>query len=178
MFLARKITKAKWGSKNGLLATEISADAITADLRTTDNELSFWKCGRGEKRQVENAALAIAAAGNRIDKFHIVWLSIKELQLDCVQYKENQEIMPGKENKKVTPIKDMVDLHVDICRLDFIRLGKVASRIRAAIENCRCLPFSRQRLMELLAAAIREDRVELSELNFKECVKEKVRKLI
>ena len=34
MFLARKITRAKWSNKAELSADEIPADAVTADLRT------------------------------------------------------------------------------------------------------------------------------------------------
>ena len=51
MFLARKISLAKWSKKQeqGELAEdEIPADAVTADLRTQDNKLSFWRCGDGE----------------------------------------------------------------------------------------------------------------------------------
>ena len=34
MFLARKITRAKWNPQKGLSEGEIVADAVTADLRT------------------------------------------------------------------------------------------------------------------------------------------------
>lgn len=65
---------AKWCSRNGLESDEISADAVTADLRTRDNTLSFWQCD-GTDHEVEEAALAIAAAGNRVDRLDIVWIS-------------------------------------------------------------------------------------------------------
>ncbi len=43
MFLARKITQAKWRPKEGFADGEIAADAVNADLRTQDNSLSFWR---------------------------------------------------------------------------------------------------------------------------------------
>ena len=48
MFLARKVSLAKWSKKDELAEGEIPADAVTADLRTQDNKLSFWRCGNGE----------------------------------------------------------------------------------------------------------------------------------
>ena len=81
MFLARKITRAKWNPKNGLSAGEIPADAVTVDLRTRENSLSFWRCGLGEKEQVEEAALAIAAAGDRVDSLTSFGLQMMNLAL-------------------------------------------------------------------------------------------------
>ena len=80
MFLARKITLAKWKAKRELSEGEISADAITADLRTRENKLSFWRCD--SETEVEDAVLAIAAAGERVDKFYIVWIDEDELKTD------------------------------------------------------------------------------------------------
>ena len=52
MFLARKISLAKWSKKGELEVGEIAADAVTADLRTQDNKLSFWRCGDGESKRL------------------------------------------------------------------------------------------------------------------------------
>lgn len=80
MFLARKITRAKWTHKRGQLAKgEIAADAVTADLRTQDNALSFWRCPAEARDDIEKAALAIAATRDRVDKIEIVWLTEDEL---------------------------------------------------------------------------------------------------
>ena len=55
--LARKISRAKWDPKAGLTADEIPADAVTADLRTQDNALSFWACGSGDTRELDEVVL-------------------------------------------------------------------------------------------------------------------------
>ena len=42
--LARKISRAKWEATKDLGDGEIQADAVSADLRTMGNTLSFWRC--------------------------------------------------------------------------------------------------------------------------------------
>lgn len=66
MYLARKITLSKWEARHGLSEEEIAADAVTADLRTQKNSLSFWRCRTETDGDVEKAVLAIAAAGRRV----------------------------------------------------------------------------------------------------------------
>ena len=80
MFLARKITLAKWRSGKDLLEGEISADAVTVDLRTKENSLSFWQCGDEAQTKIEDAALAIASGWERVDKLDIVWIAGEELE--------------------------------------------------------------------------------------------------
>ncbi len=82
MFLARMITRHKWQPKDGLAANEIPADAITADLRTANNTLSFWQCGRATDLEVSDAVLAIAAGRDRIQKLDIVWILTDEMKSD------------------------------------------------------------------------------------------------
>ena len=74
-FFARKITRAKWMRHPELSAGEIAADAVTADLRTSGNALSFWRCGSAAEVEVERVALAMAAAGDRIDRLDLVWIA-------------------------------------------------------------------------------------------------------
>ena len=156
MFLARKISRAKWDPKSGLSPDEISADAVTGDLRTQGNSLSFWQCGIGEKDEVEEAVLAIAAAGERIDRFDVVWLADDELRADGQALKDTK----GK-----TPVTDLVDSHVDVCRLDYVRLGKVARNVVTAIEENRYLRLTKARVTKLLASAVTDKRVALDDLN-------------
>ena len=116
MFLARKIARAKWAAKDGLSESEIPADAVTADLKTQQNSLSFWRCPSDEKHDIEEAVLAIAAAGDRVDRLDIVWIADEELQADGQSLKDTA----GR-----TPVTDMVAMHVDVSRLDYVRLGNV-----------------------------------------------------
>ena len=151
MFLARKITRAKWPDKAGLSADEIPADAVTADLRTRDNALSFWQCGDGTQIEVEDAALAIAAAGDRIDRLDLVWFADEELQNDGQTFRN----IPGR-----TPVPELTRLHVDVHRLDYVRLGKVAHRVVEAIEGRRYVRLTKARVTELLTEAVEQARVD------------------
>ncbi len=157
MFLARKITRAKW-EKEGFPEGEIPADAVTVDLRTQENTLSFWQCGDGATDKVEEAALALAAGGNRVDKLEIIWISEDELRADGQDWDETE----GR-----TPVADLNNLHIDLLRLDFVRLGKVANSVATAIKDSRYCHLSKGCVRILLASAVKQGRVELADLEEK-----------
>lgn len=163
MFFARKISLAKWGNRPTLAPGEISADAVTADLRTTDDALSFWRCRGGTQEDVEEAALAIAAGSDRVDKLDLVWIPSQELDADGQSWTETR----GK-----TPVRRLRSLHVDVLSLDYERLGKVASCIVLAIEHGHFKRIPRQRIVEILREAVQHGHVELNDL------KEGVRKTL
>ena len=160
MFLARKIARAKWditrNAARGLADGEVSADAVTGDLRTRDDALSFWRCATEANGDIEDVALAIAAAGERLDKLDIVWLADDELRTDGHTLGNT---------KGRTPVTDLVHQHVDVCRLDYVRLGKVAQCVVTAIKDKRCCRFSKARVKMLLVTAIQQGRIILNELD-------------
>ena len=155
MFLARKVTLSKWEPKQGLSVGEISADALTSDLRTKNNALSFWQCGVGRPDDVEEAVLAMAAARDHVDKLDVVWLDDDELLTD------GQTLT---NTKGRTPVQELVDLHVDVCRLDYVRLGRVARRVVSAIEEERFVRLRKSGVKALLVKAVRQERVKLGDL--------------
>ena len=141
-----------------MAADEISADAVTADLRTQGNALSFWRCPRDTDDDVEEAALAIAAGGERVDRLDIVWLDDQELQDDGLTLRNDA----GR-----TPVTPLADLHVEVSRLDYARLGSVARRVVAAIEADRCRRLSRGRVKRLIVAAVEQGRIDPDALQSK-----------
>ena len=155
MFVARKIARAKWDAKRniqrGLKSGEISADAVTGDLRTREDTLSFWRCLTDTNGDIEDAALAIAAAGERVDKLDIVWLADDGLRADGLTLKSTE----GR-----TPVADLAERHVDICELDYDRLGRVASHLVAAIENEQYRRLTKARVRKLLVTAVERDRID------------------
>ena len=165
MFLAYKITRAKWEAKQDFPAGEISADAVTGDLKTQDNVLSFWRCASGTKEDFEDAVLAIAAGREDVAKVEIVWLNDDELDADGLTLKDTD----GR-----TPVAELIERHVDVCRLGYVRLGKVARRIVSAISEDRYLRLTRARVRNLLVSAVRGGRIELEDL--KEKVQTEVQK--
>ncbi len=158
MFLARKITRAKWESKPGLSEDEISADAITSDLRTQNNTLSFWRCDIAEQNKLEEAALAIAAGRDSIDRLDIVWLADDDLREDG-QTLENTE---GR-----TPAIELSKRHVDVCRLDYLRLGKIAYCIVKALKENRYQRLTKNHVRKLLTSAVGQGRIDINDLGVK-----------
>ena len=160
MYLARKIARAKWSSEsnsfNRVTAANIKADAVTGDLRTRGNTLSFWACPSGRDGDVEEAALAIAATWDRLDKLDLVWLAICDIQADGHTLQET----PGK-----TPVADLVNRHVDLCKLDYGQLGKVAQRVAMAIVASRYRRLTKKSVKNLLVKAVEQGRISPDQLS-------------
>ena len=158
MFVARKISRSKWEKHPEFAEGEIQADAVTADLRTNKNVLSFWRCQSGEIMDVENVALAIAAAADRIEKVDVVLLPTDQLLEDRQTFMDS----PGR-----TPVADLVDSHVDLSRLDLVRLGRLANRVVEAIGAGRTQRVPRARVKSLLVNAVLTNRIEPERLSEK-----------
>ena len=142
MFLARMVTRAKWEAPTGLPTGQIAADAVTGDLRTQQNALSFWQCGTGTRNDVEDAALAIAAGRDDVAKLEVVWLADEELRADG----QTLRTTAGR-----TPVGELVSRHVDVCQLDYARLGTLARQVLRAIEAGRYLRLTQARVTKILA---------------------------
>ena len=145
MFLARMISRAKWERKKWMSEGDISADAVTADLRTQNNQLSFWQCGAGTKKEVYNVVLAIAAGRDKIDKVEIVLIDDKDL-------KDDGQTIKASDGR--TPVGSLVKLHVDVIQLDYCRLGKVARRVASAVAADQYRKVSKKRVETLLVTAV------------------------
>ena len=157
MYLARKITRAKWtNSQLGVQA--VPADAVTADLRTKNNALSFWQCGDGTSVEVYNAALALAAGGQRVENIEIVWVSYDDLLAD------GQQIVPTPGR---TPVTEMMERHMDLSRLDYILLGKVANRVVSALSKGWYKRLTKQAVRTIILDAVKQRRIDPSALQEK-----------
>ena len=158
MFLARVIKRSKWVPKDGLAEGEIPADAVTAHLRTLDNKISLWRSNTDSCSDVKETALAIAAGRHAVDKLEIVLLDYDDLQTDGQHLID----VDGR-----TPVEDLKTLHVDVSKLDLIRLGKIATRVADALEAGRYRSFTRLQVKELVADAVERDRIRLGDLERK-----------
>ncbi len=159
MFLVRKISHSKWdrcnNEKHGLGRDEISADAVTADLRTSSNQVSFWKCNSDELDKVREIALAIVAGSDRIETIVVVLVPVSDLKDDGLDWNTSE----GR-----TPVQDLSKLHVDVCHLDYERLGKLARHVRQAVDGQRYERVSKKQLIDLVAEAAARGRLNVSEL--------------
>ena len=161
MFLIRKIGRAKWDKKSGhdwnleLEKDEIPADALTIDLKTKENKLSFWQSETDQDVDLKQVVLAILSAGDRLDKIDYVWIKKDDLIADGL-FLEN--------TKGKTPVVNLIERHVDIIKLDYVRLGLVAKRVDHAIENKQCDRLRVTEVKSLLQKAVDEGQVGLDDL--------------
>ena len=163
--IGREITRAKWCKGAGLLNDEIPADAVTVDLRTSNNKLSFWRCGTYEKVLLDDLALAMASAADRVDRMDFVWMQQDELEDKSVKFVGT---------KGLTPVEALVDKHVDALSLDFVRLGQIARSVDNALQSDRYRRFTKKEIAGVLMHAVQAGRVQLDEL--REKVQEEVAK--
>ncbi len=158
MYLVRKITRAKWDRTEQLADGEIPADAVTADLRTTDNALSLWAAAEAEGDALNDAVLALVAGADRVDKIDVVWIQRAKFDEVGVSLDETD----GR-----TPVSDLVDRHVDAVKLDLLRLGIFAEQVVSALGAAQHKRLTKKKVAQLIAAAVDADRVSLEDLEEK-----------
>jgi hypothetical protein len=143
----RMIARAKWEQSADLREGEIAADAVTGDLRTTQNGLSFWRCPAIEATDLERAALAMAAARDRLDRLDVVHLDEDRIRASGLQTRAT----PGN-----TPVSSLRSWHIDVDALDLVRLGTIAAMIAMAHRTNAVLKLSRLEVLAILVRAVRD----------------------
>lgn len=168
MYFGRKFSQAKWNinSQNNQDANfdenEIPADAISADLRTQSNTLSFWKCTEiNENKDVASPAindvfLALVSNFQRFDKIAVVFVEGQLFKDD------KQKISQTKGN---TPVASLEALHFDIMHLDYIRLGQVAERILEAKDKKQIKSLTKKKVKNLLVEAVKSKHLNIKDIH-------------
>lgn len=140
MFLFRKISRVKWDSEK-FPTGRIQADAITADLRTSENALSFWTSPTDDDKALNEVALAMVANPEKPGPIDLVWFPQESLR----------EEFTWKDTLGETLYKKMADRHIDACQLDYEALGKIARHIVTAIKKQQLKRFKPGEIKSLLA---------------------------
>ena len=126
-YFARKITISKWPlNENGDIPEleNIPADAITSDLRTTGNTLSWWLV-ENNKDQAVLVAMAVAQSKEKFSTTRILMIPQEELT-------ENFEL----ENTEVeTMITELKGCHYDMKNMDYEKIGKLGKLIYSRLKN-------------------------------------------
>lgn len=151
----RKVTRAKWERREELAEGEIPSDAVSADLRTNDNMLSFWTCNGPSPGEIRQTVLALAAAADRIDRMDVAWIadtSVGEQGLAI-------EATEGR-----TPVATLRPRHVNVVRLDVYRLVKVASLLANALNHGQHQRLTKREVVGVVVQAVREGLVALDDL--------------
>lgn len=167
MFLARSVRRSKWPSQPNVRVEDFPADTITGDLRSKNNSLSFWHCNSSNKDEIDESVLAIAAGRERVEKLELVWINRADLE------SFGQAVI---RSEGLAPVADLVDQHFDLCRLDYRRLGELASQMHSAMKSGQYQLLSRSEVREILADAVLQNRLRLSDLNPK--IQNEIRGLI
>lgn len=153
--LARKITRAKWEAKPELGSGEISADAVTVDLRTTGNTLSFWRCDSSGAADLQRAVLALAAAAERPDRLDVIYLDEQAIQAGGLSTNNSE----GE-----TPVALLRQHHVDVEKLDLVRLGRVAEMVAAAHRANASHSMTKKQVIDIVVQAVRDRLVAVADL--------------
>lgn len=157
-FLVRIINRAKWNPQPGLDSAEIPADAVTVDLRTQGNRLSFWMYVGDQVTGIRDAALAHASARDSVEKLDLVWMPESVFSNDGIHFENSS----GN-----TPVATMRAKHIDAVSLDLVRLGMVAKRVAEAIEAEQCKRMTRKDVLKVLSGAVGKNVLNLDDVSTK-----------
>lgn len=144
MRLLRKVSLGKWNLDKAYDGGKIPADALTVDLKTTGNTLSFWRAAdeEGERK----AVLAIVSMQHHLDKLDIV--AIDESELPSTSLKNSE----GKSG-----FKHLDELHVDLVRLDHESHVAAAQIIGRKIAGNQVRRIRKSEMQHMLHAAVATD---------------------
>ncbi|TET33369.1 MAG: hypothetical protein E3J72_16915 [Planctomycetota bacterium] len=153
---------AKWErNRKGLDSHEISADAVTVDLRTKGDRLSFWLFESADEDYIDEAALALALGDkkDRLDRVHLAWVNRSLFEEDGLELEETRGI---------TKVEDLCNQHIDAIHLDLTRLGKIANQFARAIrEHGQSRRLTKNKILQLIKKAIQDGRLLLADLDEK-----------
>jgi len=151
--LVRKIDKAKWLQNDIKNGEDISADAITNCMKTSKNTLSAWQIDNDT--EIDDAVLAIVSSHQHLDTIDVVYISKDRLDEDGL----NMQRTLGR-----TPVRDLINNHIDIVNLTYKTLGDVAYNIVEAFCEQNVKRYTRGSLKKLLKKAIDSGRVDIEKL--------------
>ena len=153
--LVRKIEKAKWMQNDIISGEDISADAITNCLKTKGNTLSVWEVDT--ENHVEQAVLAIAASAQHIETIDVVLMNPEYLIESDVDYIQSEIPLP---------VEDLINMHHDICKITYKKLGIIAYHIADKIREQKIIRYTEGRLKGILKEAIEMGKLDIENLNY------------
>jgi hypothetical protein len=155
LFLARSISTAKWKGRTYIAGNEIPADAVTYDMRTMDNTLSFWLYDPGKEGSLDDVALALASARDNIQRLDLVWLDHKQVE---------QMNLKIDSTRGETPAKHLQHNHRDVVGIDLVRLVDLARSVANAVTNNQTKRFTERQIHELLSKAAQDNLISSNDL--------------
>jgi len=151
--LVRKISQAKWRTFAHEDGKPVSADAVTGDLRTQNNNLSLWKIS--DLSEFREAALAIVSGHERLDTIDLVALDEAEL---------SEVGLSVRETFGATPVEELQRIHRDVVSLTYEDLRPIAQAVISGIRQERVKRISKKEILDIITDAIKNERLNLSDL--------------
>lgn len=143
-FYIRKIDRAKW-SKTDANTGDITADAITNDLATRSNQLSFWIAETEEEKDVNEILIAIMSTfTSGLDTFDIV----------IFEENEKPENIDLNKSEAVTHYDQMKNNHCDFINLTLSKLDSISKVIYSKIKDGKSKRITKGAAKQLLRTAI------------------------
>lgn len=163
VWVVRKISKAKWKKPagEGSKSDTIAADAVTADLRTEKNQLSFWLCiDPRDSAELNKVVLALATLYERPNIMDVAWLDGNVLKSVGISLDPTD----GK-----TKVVTLQSLHVDAGPFDLSTLATLAHLFAESIrDHDRCKRISEKKVLQILCEALEEGLFSLDDLEEKQ----------
>jgi hypothetical protein len=156
--IVKTISWAKWNPRIELGEDAISADAITADLRTKSNCLSFWECSDARNdEELNEIVLALAAIRVRLDKMDVTWIEKDAAAGEGIELKETEGD---------TPITEINKKHRDAIRLELEKICTLARLVAKSVREQSCvIRFTRREIENIIMEGINAGRLRLESLN-------------
>ena len=148
-FYIRKISPAKWPQKGENTAVDnVRADAITGDIRTTQDTISLWRTDTEE--ELPQAVLALASGGDQMVTQNV--LLIPEEML--LKYGFILDETDGN-----TPVDSLVKTHRDIINVNYGSLGKFAQLTMEAINADAIRTVTKKEVKKLIVNAYKNGEI-------------------
>ena len=163
-FYIRKISPVKWPQKGVDTAVEdIRADAITGDIRTTEDTISLWRIDSLE--ELDQAVLALASGGDKAVTYNVLTIPEENLQKYGFTLKETD----GN-----TPVESLVQTHRDVVGVNYGSLGRFAQLIMDSINADEFCTITKKQVKALILKAYKNGEINRDKL--KERMREEIDK--
>ncbi len=132
MFYIRKLSKKSnlFKIMDATSNSNIEADVLKQELGTTRNTLSFWKCD--DITDLKNAMKAILLSTTSIETSQFIVISDEIL--------DKYGIERNYDEKGITGYKGYENLHVNLCNLDYGKIGAILNIIKEISGNKDYIP--------------------------------------
>lgn len=150
--IVRRINRPKWDESD----IDISADAITNCLRTTNNELSVWNID--SQAEIDKAVLALITGSKqtKLSTLHVVIIK----KTDAISKK-----LVLIDSLGDTVVDSLKSIHSDITELKYVSLGIVKDLIIESLKKENYAMYTRAKLKVIMQKALNENLLSLEQLN-------------